>query len=323
MHRRRKTLTGLAALLAVGFVLLNLLARNHARRMLFFSDAGTRTTSPEKLGAVQKLRVLATGVNLPRPVARRTPGDLGLAFTDQHIGGDTLPPLAAWHIPGNSGDVIALLFHGYGAERSSLLEEARALHETGCDVLMPDFRGGGQSPGDRTTLGMAEARDVALAVRHARARYPERRLILYGQSMGAVAILRATDAHDIAPDGIVLEAVFDTLLHTVRNRFRAMGVPAFPAAELLVLWGGIESGFNGFRHKPVTFARAVQCPVLMLHGELDPRARLAEARRVYREVGTSKRLVVFPGVQHEACIDHDPATWREAVAGLVAEVRRP
>ena len=60
--------------------------------------------------------------------------------------------------------------------------------------------------------------------------------------MGAVAILRAVQETGIKPDGVIVEAVFDTMLHAVRHRFEAMGVPAFPSAELLVFWGGVETG---------------------------------------------------------------------------------
>jgi hypothetical protein len=84
--------------------------------------------------------------------------------------------------------------------------------------------------------------------------------------MGAAAILRAVHAHAIQPDGVILEAVFDTLLNTVRHRFRAMQVPAFPSAELLVFWGGRQWGFDGFEHNPSGYAASVHCPTLLMHG---------------------------------------------------------
>lgn len=82
----------------------------------------------------------------------------------------------------------------------------------------------------------------------------------------------------IKPDAVILEAVFDTMLHTVEHRFGAMGVPAFPNAELLLFWGGVQGGFNGFDHNPVEYAGSLSCPALFMHGGLDPSSRMEEGR---------------------------------------------
>jgi len=130
-------------------------------------------------------------------------------------------------------------------------------------------------------VAATEAEDVAAAVRHAQEHLSYSKLILYGQSMGAAAVLRAVHNCGARPDAIIVEAVFDKMLNTVGHRFGAMGLPAFPGAQLLVFWGGIQAGFNGFAHNPVDYAAGVRCPILFLHGDDDPRARLEEARRVW------------------------------------------
>jgi hypothetical protein len=70
---------------------------------------------------------------------------------------------------------------------------------------------------------------------------------------------------------VILEAVFDTMLNTVRHRFHAMGIPAFPSAQLLVFWGGRQWGFDGFAHNPVQYAASLNCPSLFMHGANDPK----------------------------------------------------
>ncbi|NOK62221.1 MAG: alpha/beta fold hydrolase [Chloroflexi bacterium AL-W] len=77
---------------------------------------------------------------------------------------------------------------------------------------------------------------------------------LYGVSMGSSAILRAVALHDLDPDVLILEGVFDRLTTTTRHRFAAFGVPVFPATELLLFWGSVQMGYNGFRHNPVGYA---------------------------------------------------------------------
>src|SRR5262249_17867612 len=153
-------------------------------------------------------------------------------------------------------------------------------HDLGFTALPIDFRGSGGSDGNTTTLGYQEARDVAAAVRYAQSRGLPAPLILYGQSMGAAAVFRSIPALGVEPDGVILESVFARMLGTVRNRFDLMGAPSFPAAELLVFWGGAQAGFSGFEHNPEEYATACTCPALVLHGAHDRRARLEEGEAV-------------------------------------------
>lgn len=96
------------------------------------------------------------------------------------------------------------------------------------------------------TVGYREAGDAAAAVRWLGARPGgPGPLILYGVSMGAVAILRAEVELGARPAANVLEYLFSSLRQTARNRFTAMHVPACPLTDLLVFWGGVQNDFWG------------------------------------------------------------------------------
>jgi alpha-beta hydrolase superfamily lysophospholipase len=160
---------------------------------------------------------------------------------------------------------------------------------------------------------------VAAAVWFARERGLPCPLALYGQSMGGAAVLRGVAALEVRPDAVVLESVFDRMLGTVRNRFGLMGLPAFPAAELLVFWGGTQTGFSGFDHNPVAYARACRCPALVLHGADDRNAKPEDGRAVFDNLAGGKEMVVFEGVGHTSLHDADPARWRTVVGRFVAK----
>lgn len=312
--RRRHLLSG--ALLA-GLVAINLVTWRHARAMAHFARAGARTASPEKLGALAKMRALLTGVTLPRPENRRTPMDAGLAFETVRFPGTRGIQMEAWFVPGAtpSANGITLLFHGYGASKESLLAAAGEFHALGWDTLLVDFHGSGGSAGNTTSVGWHEAEDVAAAFAAAARLAPGKRRVLYGVSMGAAACLRAIHALEVKPDGLIMECPFDRMLNTVRHRFHAMHLPSFPLAELLVFWGGWEGGFNAFSHNPADYAPAVQCPSLLLHGAKDARVSVAEVERIYARLGGSKTMVVLPGLGHESYVAALPEVWRAQIKG--------
>jgi alpha-beta hydrolase superfamily lysophospholipase len=307
-----------ALVLLIAFALLNLLAYLHARSMLTYSAEAARTPPPQSLSVCQKLKVLVCGVTIPRPENTRTPHELGLASETLHVAADGDAKLECWLLAPPNPRGTVLLFHGYAACRSSLLDEARAFYEMGFRAILVDFRGGGGSDGCGTTLGYHEAEDVAAMVRHVRATGRPGPLILYGQSMGGAAVLRSIAALDVRPDAVIVESVFGRMLGAVRNRFALMGLPAFPAAELIVFWGGMQVGFSGFEHNPAEYARACTCPALVLHGLEDRHATPEESAAIHEHLAGHKTLVSFPGVGHTSLHRAAPETWRAAVESFLA-----
>ena len=318
---KRPWVTALVVALLLAAVLANVLAYAHARSMLHFVSEGQRTKPPEELAWHEKLRVLVVGIDLPHPTNDRSPGDLSLSHAVHRFSTADGLELEGWWIPCASARAVVVLFHGYASTKSALLEEAKAFHDLGFACFLVDHRGHGGSAGDETSIGYREAEDVTAAVdfvcNHLDQTSPT---VLYGQSMGGVSIFRALSIRRVDPEAVVVEAIYDETLNAIGNRFHAMGLPSFPGAELLCLWGGAQMGFSARRHNPVEYARAIQVPVLMLQGTEDVRATPEQARRVFAELSGKKTLVAFPGSGHESLYRRAPALWKSEVGAFLASV---
>jgi pimeloyl-ACP methyl ester carboxylesterase len=306
--------------LVVLSVMFNALAYNHAKAMLCFTETGEKTRKPEALSFWTKAKLLFVGVNIPRPTSAIPSKTFDPNCQVLTISMPDAVSLEAWYCNRGPETPLVIMFHGYMAEKTCLIKDAQALLELGCSVLLVDFRGSGGSSESYTTIGIHEAEDVAAAVNYAKASLPHSSTVLLGKSMGAVAILRAAHLQTIEPDAVILEAVFDTLLHTIQNRFAVMGAPAFPGAELLIFWGGIQWNFNGFNHNPVDYAPSLTCPSLFMHGNDDPRARLSEGKSVFAAAPEPKLLKVYNGVGHESYIEAYPDVWRATVRNFLNSV---
>ena len=311
--RRHPTLTGILTMLGC-FLLLNILAYRHASAMLNYDSSAVRTASPRALSIGQKAQVLLCGASVPRPTNSRGPADLGLASETVRIKTDDGLSLEGWLLTPDHPRGTILMFHGYSASRSGLLNPSLAFNQMGFATLLVDFRGSGGSDGSATTLGYNEALDVAASWAYARTRKLPQPLVLYGQSMGGAAILRSVSALNVRPEAIIIESVFDEMLKTVRNRFELMGVPSFPGAELLVFWGGVRIGCCGFQHNPVEYARSCDCAALVLHGAQDRNAKCEEGEAVYASLPGRKKLVVFADAGHTSLYDADGKLWKTAVS---------
>jgi alpha-beta hydrolase superfamily lysophospholipase len=294
-------------------VAVNVIAYNHARALTYTSE-GDSTPRPETLSAWDKVKIVFSGVNIPRPVNRLAPTSQGLSYETAVIQSTDGVQLELWQIPRARSNGVVLLAHGFASSKASLLREARAFHDLGYTTCLLDFRGSGGSSGSDTSIGVHEADDIACCVAHLRQTYPGEPLALYGQSMGSVAVLRAIAEKGVRPQAVIIESPFDRLLSTVGNRFSAMGLPAFPGAQLLVFWGGVQQGFNGFSHNPVDYARRVNCPVLLMHGARDTRVTQEQVRSVLDCLAGPKQLVEFAAAEHEPCIGSDMALWQRTTA---------
>jgi uncharacterized protein len=317
---RKRTILILAGLFLLAFVGLNFVAYMQARAMMHFVQLGERTAPPESLGLIQKIEVLFTGVRIPRPMNVDTPAAMHLDFQTFRFGGNHGDDCEAWFVPCEHPKGLCLQFHGYASCKSSLLDAALEFHNLNYDVLMTDFRGSGGSVGDNTTIGYHEADDVASACAFASKQWPGKPIVLYGQSMGGVAILRAVADLGVFPSAVIIESTFDRLLSTAENRFHVMGIPAFPAAELLVYWGGRQIGCNGFNLNPADYAERVHCPVLEIQGGNDPRVTNAQARNLFDHLAGPKQWQIFANSGHCTFIADDPVRW---VSVVTAFLRKP
>lgn len=309
----------LIALCILCFIAVNFLAYMQAYKMIHYSSAGVRTEKPENLGLGQKILVLFTGVNIPKPVNATTPADLGLQFKTLTYSTDGGLKLSAWYVPRAHPKAMVILFHGHAASKSQLLPEARAFFDQGYDLFLVDFRGSGDSEGTKTTLGYEEAGDVKASIGYVRGHWPGEKIILYGNSMGSVAILHAFSKYSLSVDCVLLGCPFDSLFHTVQNRFSIMGLPSFPLAHLLAFWGSLQMGYNAFAFKPSEDAKSVHCPALLLYGAKDRNVLPAESELIFKNLGGIKASEVFLNCGHESFLKRDPDQWKKAVFEFLKE----
>jgi uncharacterized protein len=292
--------------ISIAFLTINIVAYLGAYVLTHFSSPGTLS------------------LGLPRPTSSKLPIDLGLKYITQHIPIDQTQWLETWFIPvqdsASKGTVI--LFSGNkSCKASQLLPPAQVFHDLGYDTLLVDFRGVGGSSGNTNTIGIQEAEDVILSMSYAQKSNRKHPLILYGVSMGSAAILKAV-AHDkIYPDAIILEVPFAKLTNAVGSRVRAAHLPTFPLTELIVFWGGIQHGFNGFAHNPVEYASQVKCPTLILQGKLDKWTTATEIDRIYENLRGSKQLSIFPTAGHDLLVTVDRERWKQSIDKFLKEVK--
>lgn len=299
-------------IVVAGIILLNVSAAFHGYQFTHFSDANKSKTQANELSFSDKLFVLFFGIANPRPTTQSYP-QVKYQVIQIPSGEETLE---VWDIRVENAKGYVILFHGYSGEKSAMLERATLIRELGYSTLLVDFRGSGGSSGNVTTIGYEESEDVRSVIDYV-IEEGNGEIYLLGTSMGAAAILKALSKHDDGVQAAIIECPFGSLLQTSKNRFERLGVPSFPAAHLLVFWGGIENGFWGFGHSPAAYSKEVQIPILMIYGELDKRVKRSEIDDIYTNLAGEKELLLFPTAGHGNYLQANKEKWAEGLRSFL------
>ena len=125
--------------------------------------------------------------------------------------------------------------------------------------------------------------------------------------------MKALHDYDLTIAGLMLESPFGSMPETVKARFRNMGIPGFPFAHLMVFWGGVQHGFNGFSHNPSVYAHSISVPILVLYGKQDQKVTKGEIDQIMQGLGGNKTLALFENAGHDNFLKKAPDKWKGKV----------
>jgi pimeloyl-ACP methyl ester carboxylesterase len=216
-----------------------------------------------------------------------TPEDYSLPYREVHLpvkrasGG--YDDVYGWWIPGK-GQKVLLYLHGNSGNIGSNLPHAVRFQKMGFSVFMVDYRGYGQSTGEwPTEYQVYEDAEAAWGYLLAQGVDPNR-IIIYGHSLGgAIAIDLAAKVRRAA--GLIVEGTFTSMYDLVSWGQKYW---MFPVDVLLHQ-----------RFDSITKARALELPVLIIHGTADRKIPYSMAEKLLAAIpAANKRLVLIPEGGH-------------------------
>lgn len=304
LHFKKKQAKRILYLLLFVLIMFNLVAYFHAHKFTHFVETNEAKTKKE-LSSLEKLNVLMFGINNPRPKNKSIPEqDYVTFYVESSV------KLECWSIDVLNPKGTIILFHGYGGEKSSLLDKSKIFNELGYNTVLVDFSGSGGSESNKTTLGYFESKQVFDVYKNV-SKKEIKNIYLFGTSMGAVAIMKALAENEINAAGVILECPFGTMYETVVSRFEIMNVPAFPMADLLMFWGGVQNGFWAYNHNPTEYAKQIETSTLLMYGAKDKKVSFTEIKEIFENLKGKKELKVYKEVGHENYLNKYEKEWRK------------
>ena len=254
------------------------------------------------------------------------PADFGLSVEEVTFtprGGEL--KLQGWLLPGAEGAPYLIFVHGINSQRTNAKAvelASRLVHESGYNVLMFDLRAHGTSEGSKVTAGQEERDDVLGAYDFALSRGAvPGRIGLVGQSYGAgIAIMAAALEPGVV--AIVADSPFTSVEDkaasevALRTPIPEWSVSLFmPVASVL---GDLLYGIKLGELRPEEDVSKLTYPVLVVHGEADPRTPVEQGRRVHAAAPQGSELWTPPGVEHTKAFEVFPDEYPQRVTAYLA-----
>ena len=220
-----------------------------------------------------------------------------------------------WHIPSADSTATVISLHPIRGNRRTMLGRAAMLNRVGYSTLLIDLPSHGESEGEMITAGWLERHAVSAAVKLIKEDDPAHRVAIVGWSLGGAAALFASP---LDVDAIVIESVYSNVTEAVHNRVRMrVGWLHHVIAPCLTCQFFLRLGVTADELSPMDYVAAVDCPLLVLAGEMDEHTTLAESKELFDAAVEPKQLFVFQGAVHQDLHQYDSATYDEVVIAFL------
>jgi uncharacterized protein len=189
-----------------------------------------------------------------------TPSGINAMFYDK---GSNTPIII--HSPGNAGNIYNRLHLAYH------------LKDIQVSLLIYDYRGFGNSPGIATTNNIIE--DGEQVYNYVRSTYPNRKIILWGESMGSAVAWHLAAKYDVL--GLIITSGYASLAEVISGL-------VFPCL-------GEALSYLMFLPDNIVHASKIRCPVLFLHAGDDTLITISHAEKLRGLIPTNSIFITTHG----------------------------
>ncbi len=235
-----------------------------------------------------------------------TPQARGLAFEAVTLNTDDSERLAAWWIPAPKSAPArgtVLLLHGNAGNISHRIDYARMFFGLGCNTLLVDYRGYGESsgqPSEEGTYRDAKAAWVWLTVTQ-NVRTPD--IVIFGESLGGGPATWLAAQHP--PRALILASAFTSIPD--------LGTEVYP--WIPVRW------LARIHYNNLANLERIKVPVLIAHSPDDEIIPYVHGRRLHAAAHEPKAFLELSGGHNEGFVFARPE-WVAAVRAFLEPLAR-
>lgn len=228
--------------------------------------------------------------------------------------------LFANYLEGEKENLWVILVHGYTARNKAMFTIADQYYKKGYSILAPDQRGHGKSDGIFTTYGIKEAKDIETWMNWIRENYPNSKIILQGESMGATATMYVGGQNPADVKAIIEDCGYESYYamynSKVRKYLKFLTKPSAILANLIIkpIIGGdvFKSALRAMEESKI--------PTLFIHGAKDDLIPYQTAYDLYDIHQGPKKIHIAKGAGHAESKLYDADIYFKAIFDFLDKI---
>ena len=259
-------------------------------------------------------------VRPPRMPQFVTPGLMGEEHDTLSIGTSDGLSLRAWWVP-CEGETTAIFAHGYFTNRCEFVPFVTRFKARKVSSLLFDHRAHGTSTGKICTFGVDEVLDVQAAVNWVKQQRPGQKIVLVGNSMGALACALYAAQEPEGIHGLILDSPYARVDEGARGWWSFFARGRFkhllrPTAMFGKLFCPADLGSIDLEH---AVAKIRDIPMIFMFGEHDPLISKEKTERCLQAAGPMAKVVWFPDANHARARFREPEKYAEALFSFLED----
>lgn len=213
--------------------------------------------------------------------------------------------LDSWLFTKPGAQKIAIVYHGNAANIAYRLHIARPLLESGCSVLLFDYRGYGKSTGSATMKSVLDDGITAYDYVHNELKYNAQNIVLYGESIGSCVTSYVASERPCA--GVIIQSGLSSIPSTAKGIFCLLSI--FP-----------DFVFAPPHCDNAALMSKVHTPLLLMHGKLDHTVPASESAKVFARANEPKTVVFFDNCGHNNMGTDQAPLFLQTIKNFVKEL---
>jgi len=219
----------------------------------------------------------------------------------------------------------ALVLHGYTGWKEEMYTQAMRFFEQGYNVLVPDMRCQGESEGDYIGMGYTDRFDNLLWLEGILKLDPEAEIALFGQSMGASAVIHlSAEICENQPEirDHIVAAVADSAFCDPIDMFTSKvkdwtGLPCFGLVDTAAVLFKLEGGYSLYDAKAIDAVAKTDIPTLFIQGLDDKIVYPENVDRLYEACQAEKDILKVDGAGHCQSYEKAPEEYYDKVFSFI------
>ena len=209
--------------------------------------------------------------------------------------------------PEKESDVFVIIIHGYTSSPRGMGIYAEKYHELGYNVILPSLNGHADSEANAVTMGWKDRLDTIDWINYITENYPDSKIILHGESMGAATTMMTTGEKlpynvKVAVADCGFTSVWDIFSNKIKNNFKTSEFPTLYSANTI---NKIYSGFDFKEASSIEQLKKSKTPTIFIHGDKDTFVPYEMLEKVYEACASEKEKITIANSPHarNACVD--------------------